>query len=134
MSNAEIIRGGYEAFARQDLAAVFAVFDENIEWTTPEGLPMGGTFRGHEGVKEFFESLPTYFEELHVEPERYVEDGDTVVAIGRHRGRAAGGTEFDVPFAMVWTLRDGKAVTFREYNDSIPLARAVEGAAATSTA
>ncbi len=39
-------------------------------------------------------------------PERYVEQGDTVVVMGRDRGRSLGGTAYDLPFVHVWTVRE----------------------------
>jgi uncharacterized protein len=124
-SDVETIRSGYEAFGRQDIPGVLAVFADDIEWTTPESLPVGGTVRGHDGVGGFFQSLPRYYPELRVEPQEFLDAGDTVVVLGHHHGRAAGG-EFHVPFAHVWTMSGGKAKRFREYNDSATLLRVLE--------
>jgi ketosteroid isomerase-like protein len=74
----------------------------------------------------FMQGLPTVFEELRVEPDEFIASGDRVVVVGHHRGRAKGGP-FDVGFAMVWQMRNGKAVSFREYNDSGKLLKAIEG-------
>jgi ketosteroid isomerase-like protein len=63
---------------------------------------------GYEGFG-FFATLPETYEVLEVRPERFVEQGDTVVVLGRHVGRGKP-AEFDVPFAPAWTLRDGQAV------------------------
>jgi ketosteroid isomerase-like protein len=53
-----------------------------------------------------------------------VSDGDRLIVFGHH--------EFDdgdrIPFAHVWTLRDGRAAAFREYVDNSALARHVIGA------
>jgi ketosteroid isomerase-like protein len=120
--NVATVRSAYEAFARQDIPAVLATFDPQIEWTTPEELPIGGTVHGHDGVVGFFQNLPNYFEELRVEPDEYVASDDHVMAIGHHRGRVSG-KPFEIGFAMHWTMRDGKAIQFREYNDSGKLMR-----------
>lgn len=122
--NVDVIRRAYEAFARQDIPAVLGAFDEHIEWTTPDSLPIGGTVRGHEGVTRFFQSLPKHFQELQVRPEQYIDAGDEVVVLGRHVGRGARG-KFDVPWCMVWTLRNGKATRFQEFTDTAKLAQAI---------
>ena len=115
----DTIRGAYEAFARQDIPAVLDVMDDSIEWQTPESLPFGGSFRGREEVAGFFGTLPEHFGELNVEPAEFLDAGDHVVVIGEHRARGKGGEEFTAPWAMVWTMRDGKAVAFREYTDTV---------------
>lgn len=127
-SPAELIRTGYEAFARQDIPAVLELFDDGIEWYSPDELPGGGTYRGPAGVAEFFGQLPGLYAELRVEPDEFLEAGDRVIVEGHHRGRVASGAEFEVGFAHVWTVRDGKAVAFREYTDTgklLPLLQAV---------
>ena len=124
MSNADTIKAGYEAFARQDIPAVLEAFDPGIEWYSPDSLPLGGRFKGHREVVGFFMKLPEYYQELRVEPDEFVEDGDTVVVLGHHRGKAGGG-DFEVPFAHVWRTKDGKAVSFFEHTDTARLDEAV---------
>jgi ketosteroid isomerase-like protein len=122
--NVDLIRGGYEAFARQDIPAVLALFDQNIEWRTPDTLPEGGTVRGPQGVARFFQSLPKLYAELRVQPDEFLDAGDRVVVLGHHRGRAARGA-FEVGFAHAWTLRDGKVTRFVEYTDTAAIAKVI---------
>jgi ketosteroid isomerase-like protein len=129
--NVATVRAAYESFARQDIPAVLAAFDSNIEWYTPEELPGGGTAHGHDGVMKFFQGLQTYYDELHVEPDSFRGSGDQVFAVGHHRGRV-NGHPFDIGFCMVWTFRDGKAIRFREYNDSGKLLKIAEGVPVTA--
>jgi uncharacterized protein len=116
-SSSDIVRSGYEAFSRGDIPAVVAIFDPSIEWYAPDELPSGGTYRGPDKVVEFFSSLPQLYEELRVEPDRFIDAGDDVIVEGHHRGKVRG-TAFEVGFAHVWTLAGGRAVRFREYMDS----------------
>lgn len=119
-SNRDIIKGGYEAFARQDIPALLDRFDPTITWCTPDSVVTGGTLRGHDEVLGFFARLSEVYESIDVRPERCVDQDDTVVVLGRHVGTAAGGS-FDIPFAHVWTLSDGKATAFFEYVDTAKL-------------
>jgi ketosteroid isomerase-like protein len=128
----DTIRGGYEAFARQDIPGVMEAFADDIEWDTPDSIPAGGVFHGKEEVGRFFQELGDHYDELRVEPDTFLDAGDHIVALGHHRGRVAGGDAFEVRWAMVWEMRDGKAAKFREYTDTAPIARAVEGAAASA--
>jgi uncharacterized protein len=115
--NVQVLRAGYAAFARQDIPAVLAVFDEDISWTAPDSVPTGGTFHGHDGVLGFFGSLTEHFESMSVEPQEFIDAGDTVVVIVRDRVTGPGGTA-DASAAHVWRMRDGKAVSFTEFGDT----------------
>ncbi|GAA3763617.1 hypothetical protein HDA32_004672 [Spinactinospora alkalitolerans] len=118
MSNVDIVRSGYEAFARQDIPALLSLFDDSVEWYSPDELPEGGTYRGPAGVDEFFAKLPTYYGELHGDPDRFYEVDDRVIVEGRQYGSVVGGAAFECGFAHFWTLRDGKVTAFREYSDT----------------
>jgi ketosteroid isomerase-like protein len=124
--NNEVIRSGYEAFARQDIPGVLERFAEDIEWDVPESLPNGGVHRGHDGVSAFFASIADAYGELRVEPDEYIDaEGDRVVVRGHHRGRGHNGAEFEADFVHIWTVRDGKAATFFEVADSAAIAPAI---------
>jgi ketosteroid isomerase-like protein len=123
--NLDVIRGGYGDFLNGDFAGVMNRFDEQIEWVITENVPFGGRFRGHEQVAAFFQALDQHYEELRVEPDEFVADGDRVVALGVHRGRTRVGNEFEIPFAHAWMLRDGKALRFQEYADAAEFRKAL---------
>jgi hypothetical protein len=122
--NVQVLRNGYEAFARQDVAAVMAAFDESIEWNTPDSLPSGGTHRGHAGVGAFFGELENQWQELSVEPIEFIDGGDTIVVLVRDRGTGAGGS-FDTTVVHLWRMRDGKAVSFTEFMDTARVLQAL---------
>ena len=54
----EVVREIYDAFARRDGAAILARLHADVEFHQTELLPWGGRYRGHDGVREFFERLP----------------------------------------------------------------------------
>ena len=87
------------------------------QWYAPDELPTGGTFRGPAGIAAFFSGLTAHYDELQVQPLRFLDAGERVVVEGRHTGQIAG-APFDVGFVHVWTLAGGRAVEFREYMDS----------------
>ena len=116
-SNTDLVRSGYEAFARQDIPAVLGLFDPKIEWTVSDSVRLGGRFTGHDEVVGFFGSLVEAYTEFHVLPQEFIESGDRVIVLGHHVGKATGG-DFDIPFAHAWRMKDGKAVQFTEYADT----------------
>jgi hypothetical protein len=86
------------------------LLDPQVEWRAPESLPWGGTFRGHEGFREFFAIVVDQIAEFRRERQQYLEAGDRVVVLLRSIGRPKGGTEFDVPEVHVCTVRHGRIV------------------------
>jgi ketosteroid isomerase-like protein len=125
--NVAILEGGYDAFARGDIPAVLEVFDPDIEWTEPEGYPWGRTYRGHDEVLGLFqEAAGQLGPEWRVVPDRFLATEDGVVVLGRHTGRNGAGA-WEVPFAMVWEMRDGRAVRFRHYGDTVLMRAAASG-------
>jgi uncharacterized protein len=119
--NVDTIRRAYEAFGRQDMDALFGAFAPDITWQTPDSVPWGGTFKGHEELGGFFQGVGEALGELHVEPDEYIDGGDTVVVKGHHRGTAPNGNSYDVEWVMLWTLEDGKVTSFYEAIDSAPI-------------
>ena len=117
----EVVRGAYEAFDRGDLDGVVACFADEIVWEQAQGLPHGGVYRGRDAVRtHIFDPLDAeWWVGFRADAHEFIDAGDDVVVLGRYygRGRESGRT-LDVPFAHVWTLRDGRAVRFRQFLDT----------------
>jgi uncharacterized protein len=121
MSNLEIVQRSYLSFSRGDLDAVLADLDPAIEWHQAQGLPHGGLYRGVDEVRRnIFEPLDAeWWSEFDAAPDEFLESGDQVVVLGRYRGTAKGsGKVLDVPFVHVWTLREARAIRFRQFLDT----------------
>ncbi len=129
MNNTEIVKGIYEAFANGNVPGVLAEMDPLINWTEAEGFPYGGTYIGPDAVLEnVFMKFATEWEGFSAVPGQFVDDGEnTVVALGTYSGKyLKTGKSCSVPFAHVWTLRDGKTVRFVQYTDTLVMARMLE--------
>lgn len=117
-SDAEILRTGYEAFARGNVPAVLAVFADDITFKIPGDHQVSGQFTGHDEIVAFFEKLVDLSGGTFSVTARELFDNGTgtVVALctldAERNGRR--GT-FDT--VQVWTFEDGKATSLREFND-----------------
>ena len=117
----EAVRRSYEAYARGDLEAALAIMDGEIEWHQAQGLPHGGVYRGLAAVRAaVFEPIDAeWWEDFRADLAELIGCGDHVLVLGRYTARAkATGTRLDVPFAHVWTFRQGRAVRFRQFTDT----------------
>lgn len=127
MSNVELIRNLYSAFAQGDVPAVLGAMDAGIEWTEAEGFPYGGTYTGANAILEnVFMKLGSEWEGFSAVPGEFLDAGDNIVALGNYSGKYnTSGKNMKVPFAHVWTLRDGKIVKFVQYTDTLKVSEAL---------
>jgi uncharacterized protein len=121
------VRGFYDAVAAGDVEAVLDLLDPEVEWRAPESLPWGGTFHGHDGVREFFARVIDQPAEFGRAVQEYLEVGDRVVVLLRTFGRRKEGDgEFDVLEFHAWTVRHGKLVDFDGTFDTATVLRALQ--------
>ena len=115
---ADLIAAGYEAFTKGDLTQVLALLHPEIDAQQSEDVPWGGTYKGLAEFAQFMGKLREYVDTVVVVDE-IVEAGDTVVMIGRSKGKVvATGREFDLRALHVWHMEDGKARRFEVYLDT----------------
>ena len=128
MNNLNKIKATYEGFAKGDIPSVLEVLSRDIEWTEAEGFPYGGTYQGTKAVLEgVFMRLGSEWDGFACVPHEFIDAGDTMVALGKYSGTyKATGKSFQADFAHVWKLREGKAVRFVQYVDTLLVHRAVE--------
>jgi uncharacterized protein len=125
----DVIRRAIEAFNSGDVDGMLALVDDNLEWRPIFGAATGGatTYRGHAGFLEYWRGTQEIWDSFHFEPEELIDDGTSIVVIGRGSGRAKGsGIDIDQPFAMVWQVREGKGVFGQTFTD-VDEARAAAG-------
>jgi ketosteroid isomerase-like protein len=115
--NVETFRRAVDAINRGDIAAVVELLDPEFEaGVPPEFSAEPDTYRGHDGIRRYFESFNASMDEIRYEPERVWDAGDSVVAAvrltakGRHTSISV-----EQRFGHVWTFSEGKAISVRTY-------------------
>lgn len=97
-----------------------------FEWVCPDGVRFGGTYHGLEEVGGFFERVTTDVDDLHLDVDRFVDGGETVVVLGNSRGTAREtGERIHIPFAQVLDMEDGHSTRFQEYADTAQMEQAL---------
>jgi len=114
-ANGALIKNTYEAFSRGDIDTVMASFAPDIVWHVPGRGPLSRDYRGHTEVLRFF----AHFMELsggtfRLQVDEVLAKGDRVVVLCTETARR-GGRSWSAPQVHVWTIKDGKATIFREY-------------------
>ena len=124
--NQQIIENIYAAFSRGDAGAVLGAFNPGIVWLEAENVPYAdrNPYVGPAAVAEgVFGRLMTEWEGFTVGPGKYVTQDETVVVVGRYRGKyVATGRALDSQFVHVWTVRDGKVIAFQQFTDTAQFA------------
>jgi ketosteroid isomerase-like protein len=128
--NVEIVRGIYEAVARRDAAAPFAVYAEDIVWDVSNSrratIMDSVAYHGHEGVRKFWEEAVSAFGTVDLDVDEVIDAGDRVVALIReHEIGRTSGVPVDTRHVAVWTLADGKVVRMQIFDDREQALKAV---------
>jgi len=120
MSNLDIVKGVYAAFAVGDVPKVLGAMHPQIQWTETAGYKYGGVFPSPQAVLEnVFAKIPVDFESFSVDVERLIDAGNVVVMQGHYvaKGKATG-KSVRAAVAHVLEISDGKIVRFDQYVDS----------------
>ena len=116
-----VVQQAYEAFGRGDIPAVLDLLTDDVQWTLqgPSVIPFAGTFRGREGIVEFYSLVGETLEFEQFEPREFVAQGDMVVVVGYERSVVKQtGRRFEQEWAHVYTLRDDKIATGRFFENT----------------
>lgn len=117
----QIAQDSYAAFERHDIDAVLADLAPSIVWEQAQGLPHGGNYHGIDEVRSnIFDPLDRdWWEDFTAQPHEFIDAGEEIVVLGRYQGIAKQSRRpLDVPFVHVWSMRDGRAVRFRQFLDT----------------
>ena len=108
--NVEVFKRIVAAFNRRDLGAVLELMDADVE-AVPLLGDVEGDYRGHAGVRRWWESLHDVFPDFVVEVVEVRDLGEVSLATLRYRAHVAGSdTPVEAPLWMVARWRRGKCV------------------------
>jgi len=114
-SNAALIVSAYGAFSRGDIQSVLAVFAEDISWHVPGRGPLSRDYRGHTELLGFFDHFMRLSDgTFRLQIDEVLAKGDRVVILCTETAQR-GSRSWSSPQVHVWTVKDGRAITFREY-------------------
>jgi ketosteroid isomerase-like protein len=103
--NVEVVRQALDAYTRRDVEALRALADPDVEldWSESRGW-LAGVYSGIDETLRFYGGYFEAFETIVIEPDRFIEAGDSVVVpnIARQRGRD--GVEVSARSTLVFTV------------------------------
>ena len=113
----ETVRRAFEALRRDGVEGLLEFIHPEFEARTPPELSLEPeTYRGHEGIRRYFETFYEVMEEVRYEPQEFIDAGERVLVPTRLIARGRGtGIEAGQNVTLVFTVRDGKAVRVDVY-------------------
>ena len=116
--NVDVVRGIYEAWARDEYPGPEGSLDPDVEYVNPAGAIEPGTRRGLDAFREANEKVLESWAHWRMEPEEFRAVGDDRVAVVvayRARGRASG-VEVEGRESALWTLSEGRVVRYEWFH------------------
>ena len=118
--NVEIVRRFFRELAA-DMDAVVEHWHSDLDYRAMEGAPDDiGVFHGHEALRHYYQQWSEILDDFGVQAERLIEAGEkkvvaAVYVSGRMKGSDPASAVIGMRFGVVFTLRDGKIISGREY-------------------
>ena len=106
--NVELVKGSLAAYSGRDFEALRRMNhpDVQLDWSASRGLE-AGLYQGVEEVIGFYRNFLDTFEKIAIEPDRFIETGDSVVVPNTAYLRGRDGIETVARSAFVFELHCG---------------------------
>lgn len=117
--NIEFVQRSIAAYNRRDIDAVRGMNhpDVELDWSESRGLE-ARIYHGVDEVMGFYENFLGTFEEVEIEPDRFIESGDSVVVPNTAHIRGRDGIETVARSALVFEVRDRLIARIRLYQET----------------
>jgi ketosteroid isomerase-like protein len=115
-----VLEGMYAAeaeyFATGDFAPLRQFFAADFVLHQAEGLPFGGVWRGHDGLRRFFAEMSRTWAVFELGEQAFLSTTSPLVVLTNVRARArATGRELEFPILQTITVADGRITEVRPF-------------------
>ena len=126
--NTDALKKGYEAFGNGDLEGAMADWHDDVRWEGSEStrIPGNGVHEGKQAIAGALQETVGSYDSFTVTPDEFLEDGDTVVALG-HTEASKGDKSAKLPFVHIWRFEGGKVKRAQILTDTAVAAEMLEG-------
>jgi len=124
----ELVEALYAAIKAKDFSTIREVCDPDIDWVQNKGFPGGARRHGIEEVlSEVVQGFGREWESFAFQPDEIIGAGETVVVLGRYRGRhRATGNKLDAAAAHVYDIKDRRIARYRQFADTHEIVRTMQ--------
>jgi ketosteroid isomerase-like protein len=111
----ELVRRGFDAFAKGDMDTLRGLFADDIVWHSPGRNPLAGDHRTPDGVLRFFGAIMEASEgTFTADLQRVMVSDDGAAAVFQARGQRSGRI-LDTRNVLEYAIRDGKVTEVWAY-------------------
>jgi ketosteroid isomerase-like protein len=126
--NVRVVQQLFKAITEGDAPGAAQMLADDVVLVSPgpkDLLPWAGEYHGPGGVLQYYTALTQGVEITGMEGSETIAQGDKVVMLGQHSARVrATGKTYDLNWAQVYTLREGRVAAMYSYHDSYVVAEA----------
>jgi hypothetical protein len=118
-ANVEVAQRCIDAYNQRDIEALRVLNDPDVEvdWSASLGIE-ADVYRGIDAVLRFFAGYFDAFEEITIEPDRFVDAGESVVVPNLARVRGRDGIEASARSTLVYTVRRRRVTRICLYHET----------------
>ena len=122
-NNVMVVQKMYNDFAKGDIPGIQAAMDEKVVWNEAENFPLadGNPYLGFDAIAEgVFGRIQSDWEYWNLTDLDLQEmTNNKVLATGRYQAKyKKNGAVINLQMAHLWTLKDGKVVSFQQFADT----------------
>jgi uncharacterized protein len=123
-TSTDTVRDFYARLSAGDAPGALGLMAADIEWNTMWHYKVDG--RGPQKVAEgLLMPLMAEWATFKLVADEFIAEGDMVVSLGHFTGiHGTSGKPVDAVYAHVWTVREGRIQRFRQYIDTLAVAKA----------
>jgi uncharacterized protein len=130
-ANIALVQSLYAAFGRGDIATIVGAAAPDIAWEVvgrQSDYPLLGARKGPDGVREFFRLIGELQQVLSFAPRDFHAAGDLVFVFGSEGWKVLkSGKTVETEWLHVFTIKNGRVASFREFTDTAQFAEAYRG-------
>jgi ketosteroid isomerase-like protein len=130
-ANVTLVKSLYDAFKRGDINTIIQALTPDVAWEStgdPKDHPALGRRKGPAAVQEFFRIVADTQDVRSFEPREFTATDDKVFILGHYAWTARKTKRpIESDWIHIFTIRNGKVVSFREFADTARFAEALRG-------
>lgn len=122
----KVVQDFFKAFAAGNMDAAYRLLSPEINWTyhgPVDRIPFAGTFRGHDGVKSFFQRVNESLSSNDMSIDSLVCVDDLVIGRGTEQSTSRNtGRVYKVAWVHLYRIKGRQMTSFEEFIDTAAVA------------
>jgi len=123
--NVELIQNAYANFLQGNIPKILDILSDEVEWFLQgtKEIPFAGTFKGKNGVLNFFQKIGATTEFNSFNPNEFFSNENKVVVLGESEAiTKSTNKKTNTRWVHEWTLSNGKVTNYYNYLDTAEIA------------